>query len=292
MTPLRRLMTTLDRACPLGQIRGGVVTSNGHSALVGLATESDSHRYQWDGLRRGGNPASPFLTIQYTLDGWGSFTQDGPAQRVGPGQAFIATTPGPYRYGLPPEAPPWTFAWMLFYLPYAIARLDREAGERGRVVSLPPDGPAMGAFARLFLTVARSTGRMDPWEFERQVLDMTLHWSRHLAQVEAHAGPDLTAQVDAHLERHPERFIPVAELAASAGLSRQRWSTRFRAATGTTPAAYVMRWRIHRACNALRSGDDELADIARACGFSDANHLCKVFRRHLGITPGSLRQGG
>ena len=196
MTPLRRLMTTLDRACPLGQIRGGVVTSNGHSALVGLATESDSHRYQWDGLRRGGNPASPFLTIQYTLDGWGSFTQDGTTQRVGPGQAFIATTPGPYRYGLPPDAPPWTFAWMLFYLPYAIARLDREAGERGRVVSLPPDGPALGAFARLFLTVARSTGRMDPWEFERQVLDLTLHWSRHLAQVEAHAGPDLTAQLD------------------------------------------------------------------------------------------------
>jgi len=285
---LRRLLSTLDGACPQGQIRGGAVATNGHRAVVGLATETD-HRYQWDGRRRGGNPATPFLTIQYTLDGYGTFTDGGTLHRVGPGQAFLCATPGDYRYGLPAEAPPWTFAWMLFYLPYAVGRLDQEAGERGRVVSLPPDGPAMAAFTRLFLTIARESGRVDPWDFERLVLDLTLHWSRHLALAAAHAGPDLAAQVDAHLERHPDRFIPVAELAAAAGLSRPRWSLRFRQATGTTPAAYVLRWRIDRACAALRTGQGELADVARACGFADANHLCKVFRRHLGITPGSLR---
>jgi transcriptional regulator GlxA family with amidase domain len=40
----------------------------------------------------------------------------------------------------------------------------------------------------------------------------------------------------------------------------------------------------------LAGTDEKLETIARQTGFADANHLCKVFRRHLQVSPGEYRK--
>ena len=64
---------------------------------------------------------------------------------------------------------------------------------------------------------------------------------------------------------------------------------RFHAVTGMTPALCLARERIALARRQIVSSTDPITVIARRCGFADASHFGKCFRRFLGITPRSLR---
>ena len=43
------------------------------------------------------------------------------------------------------------------------------------------------------------------------------------------------------------------------------------------------------ALTALELPPSQLVEVASACGFADANHLCKVFKRHYHVSPGKWR---
>ncbi|MET3623648.1 helix-turn-helix domain-containing protein [Burkholderia ambifaria] len=83
-------------------------------------------------------------------------------------------------------------------------------------------------------------------------------------------------------------------LAAVAGLSVSRFTARFRSETGLSPHRYLCLVRVRRAQDLLRAG---LAPsvVATDVGFFDQSHLCRHFRRVLGVTPGDYvvaRTGG
>ncbi|WP_290057554.1 helix-turn-helix domain-containing protein [Amycolatopsis solani] len=86
--------------------------------------------------------------------------------------------------------------------------------------------------------------------------------------------------------------VPLAELAALAGLSVSQFSRQFKARTGLPPHRFLLRLRVERAGLLLRTGDDPIADIAARCGFSHQEHLTRVLRAQLGTTPAALRRAG
>lgn len=98
------------------------------------------------------------------------------------------------------------------------------------------------------------------------------------------AGPALRAMHEA-----PARPWTVADLAAHAGVSRATLARRFAAATGLPPIAYLTRWRMELAKEALRSLQTTLASIARDTGYSDEFALAAAFKRETGIPPGQYR---
>jgi transcriptional regulator GlxA family with amidase domain len=51
----------------------------------------------------------------------------------------------------------------------------------------------------------------------------------------------------------------------------------------------MVRVRLEEAARRLAQSGDTLSAVAAATGFADANHLCKVFRRHYGLSPGAYR---
>jgi AraC-like DNA-binding protein len=84
-------------------------------------------------------------------------------------------------------------------------------------------------------------------------------------------------------ERWNER-VPLAEVAAAAGLSRFELVRRFHAQTGMTPHAFRTNLRIARARALLAAGEPP-AVVAAECGFADQAHLTRTFRRVVGVTP-------
>lgn len=83
--------------------------------------------------------------------------------------------------------------------------------------------------------------------------------------------------------------LPVAMLAAGAGMSERSFLRRFLRATGMSPAAYLQRLRVEKARGALERGGESTAGIAWAVGYRDVSAFSRAFKAVTGLSPGAYR---
>jgi AraC family transcriptional regulator len=84
--------------------------------------------------------------------------------------------------------------------------------------------------------------------------------------------------------------LTLDEMAKSAALSTAHFAQMFHKSTGETPHQFVLRHRIERAKNMLRSAEASVLDVTLACGFKTQQHFTRVFRRMCGITPAEFQR--
>jgi len=87
------------------------------------------------------------------------------------------------------------------------------------------------------------------------------------------------------MEQHVGRSLTLDELAHKLDLSTRQLERLFKAETGKAPQAYAKQVRLRTAAWLLTSSDKTVADIASSCGFSDASHLGREFRKQFGLPP-------
>lgn len=104
------------------------------------------------------------------------------------------------------------------------------------------------------------------------------------------ADPVVTAALRALHER-PAHPWTVAELAAACRVSRAALARRFAAQVGVPPLAYLTRWRMQLAQEALRDPRATLRSVAREVGYADAYAFATAFKREIGTSPGRWRTG-
>ncbi|MBB5462682.1 GlxA family transcriptional regulator [Paraburkholderia sp. Cpub6] len=92
------------------------------------------------------------------------------------------------------------------------------------------------------------------------------------------------------MEQHVGRALPLDELAGKLDLSPRQLERLFKAQTGKAPQAYAKQVRLRTAAWLLTSSDKTVADIASSCGFSDASHLGREFRKQFGVPPMMYRE--
>jgi transcriptional regulator GlxA family with amidase domain len=86
--------------------------------------------------------------------------------------------------------------------------------------------------------------------------------------------------IDTNLDQH----LDVASLAAKANESERSFCRRFVAEVGQTPGAFVEDLRVNAAKRALQGGASAKA-TAKLSGFSSPEHLARVFRKRLDMSP-------
>ncbi len=89
------------------------------------------------------------------------------------------------------------------------------------------------------------------------------------------------------IEANLDAPLRLESLASTAALSRAHLARAFRAATGLSPHRYVLQRRLEKAHALLRRSASPLREIAARCGFSDAAHLSKAYKRNFGTLPSS-----
>lgn len=82
----------------------------------------------------------------------------------------------------------------------------------------------------------------------------------------------------------PQEEWPLERMASIAGMSRSAFAAAFKQATGTTPAVYLLDWRVSLASVRLRMGRS-VKQTAYELGFPDAPSFSKAFRRRTGVSP-------
>jgi AraC family transcriptional regulator len=103
-------------------------------------------------------------------------------------------------------------------------------------------------------------------------------------------APRQVRRVKAFVEEHLAESIHVADLSEVVRLSTTHFSRSFRQSFGEAPHAYIVRRRLDLARHLMLTSDTALSELALACGFSDQAHLCKLFRKATGRTPGAWRR--
>jgi len=254
-------------------------------------------RYQWDGLRRGGDPTRPYVIFQVTLDGEGAYEfGDQRTERLTAGRAFAAVVPGAHRYYLPEDAGDgWSFFWILLRHPYVVERIaERQrqpvTARAATVLDLAPTSVLLARAVSLF-----TDEFTDNFGEEAAAFDFLVEFERHVHRATAggdgsEEGEALRARARALFQSDPARVFGVADLARAEGMSRTRYSHHFKAATGQPPAQYLARIRLEEVARRLAQTGETLGRIAAGTGFADANHLCKAFRRRYHISPGAYRR--
>lgn len=86
------------------------------------------------------------------------------------------------------------------------------------------------------------------------------------------------------------RSIRLDELAGAVDLSVSQLASLFRRALGQPPHRFIINLRVARARELLATSDLPLAEIALACGFSHQEHMTRIFRREIGLTPAAYRR--
>lgn len=84
--------------------------------------------------------------------------------------------------------------------------------------------------------------------------------------------------------------ITLSGLAARAHLSPRHFQRIFQACTGRSPIDQLLRVRIGKAAELLRSSHRTITDIAFECGFQDSNYFTRQFRHVMDQTPGLYRR--
>lgn len=91
------------------------------------------------------------------------------------------------------------------------------------------------------------------------------------------------------MEEQPAYPWTLEELAALVYLSPSRFSDIFRRTVGMSPLLYLIHLRLDNAYTLLQTTDRKIVDIAMECGFRTLSNFNRLFKRHIGTEPRSIR---
>ncbi|MFD4422069.1 cupin domain-containing protein [Agromyces sp. NPDC058484] len=178
------------------------------------------------------------------------------------------------------------------------ARLIAELPDVIRVDSW--DDEETGAFATVLRLLAREAESIEPGGeavmtrlADVLVIQILRRWLR---TAETQAGW-LAALRDPHVGRairrmhaRPEEEWTLVRLARVANLSRSAFAERFTTLVGEPPMRYLAGWRLDQARSQLTRTDDPIATISTRVGYGSEAAFSRAFKRHHGVTPGSVRR--
>jgi len=93
--------------------------------------------------------------------------------------------------------------------------------------------------------------------------------------------------VDAHLDT----VLSLSVVARAAGMSKYHFCRRFKACTGLHFREYLVRRRIAKAKELLKTTGQTITDIFPEVGFKDMSHFGRVFKKLEGQLPSEFRRG-
>ena len=223
----------------------------------------------------------PWTAVLCPLSGVARVTVAGATHRLAPGS--LALLPAGCGFIEEVGDRPWDLCYLLLVGDLA----DRLAST---LRALPGGGlvqarPATAWRDAVVTTVRAVLDGAPGWDWQVFALFGRLGLGVHQA---APAG--LTGQVLQRLELEPDAVWSIAYLAEACGMGVSAFAHRFRQETGTSPQAWVRRWRMTRARRLLDQGYS-VVEVADRMGFSSAFAFSRTYLAVMGLRP-SLQRGG
>lgn len=239
------------------------------------------------------------IEIVFCQHGTCEYESGGQTYRLMPGQVFVSRPNEPHRMLSNPKG--LATCYLLFRVRglSAEARLGRELlffdRKLRKVPRLFDGGPHTGS---LFVRLLRLVGQSFADRAERRLRILNTSVSLLLSVVDAAELPKaggVSGRISAIAEEmraRPGDAWPIKSLSAKIGFSPSSLLNGFKATTGYTPHAWLLKCRIDRAKELLRAGDRTVTAIADELGFPSPQHLATQFRSATGLSPRAWTKRG
>lgn len=97
-------------------------------------------------------------------------------------------------------------------------------------------------------------------------------------------------QVKSFLETKIREKVSISDLVKYSGYGQTQLFRLFSRETGLTPIDWITKRRIEHADTLLRKTTSSVSEIAAAVGFTDTSYFCRVFKKHIGMSPMARRK--
>jgi AraC family transcriptional regulator, arabinose operon regulatory protein len=227
----------------------------------------------------------------YCTHGRGWCELAGNRHEIQPGDLLVVPPQTPHVYAAD-AAHPWTIWWVhaagtnlgdyLNELGISVERPVLYVGEDPQLIALFDEvldvvahgyAPAQLVYAALAL--AHLIG--------------TMIWHRHQKW---RGDPDPQQRISqsiAYMKQHMGKPLRVSTLAGLANLSASHYTALFKAHTGYAPIDYLIRLRMHKACQLLDTTTLTVKEIADTLGYSDPFYFSRIFKTVNDASPAAYR---
>lgn len=237
--------------------------------------------------------------FHYILDGKGSFFVDNQHYKLQRGQGFLIY-PEIITYYEADHSNPWHYVWVGFNGLKAETYLEAAGFSRANPILTKRTGNKIDHY---LLTLVQTA---EEYSHTRYHYSKTLHLQGLLymtiAEMVANAEARQTVLANGDIQdvyvrkalelirTNYSRPINVKMIAASLGLSRSYLTFLFKERLKIGPQAYLIQFRIERACDFLQNPLLSIGDVARSVGYQDPLAFSKIFKKVKGVSPSQYRQ--
>ena len=93
-----------------------------------------------------------------------------------------------------------------------------------------------------------------------------------------------------YIKEHYMENLSISDIISHANLSRSECFRSFKQVTGSNPMEFINDFRLNQAASLLSSTDQNITEIAAACGFNSSSYFGKLFKEKYGQAPLRFRQ--
>lgn len=207
------------------------------------------------------------------------------------GQGFLIC-PGQITTYVADKLDPWKYVWLEFDGLRAAEHL-RQAGLSPEQPIYTPQSSAQGDQLRdamLYITDHPKTTSLHLIGHLYLFLDQLVQSSSVRREERSSQLRDFYIQEAVHyIEQNYQRDLTVEELAGVCGLNRSYFSKLFREIMGCPPQEFVIRMRLGRAADLMKTRNSSIGEISTMCGYPNQLHFSRAFKKRYGISPREWR---
>ena len=234
--------------------------------------------------------------FHYVISGRGHMdatAADGSTKRydIEAGQGFLIS-PGQINTYFADQTHPWKYVWLEFDGLRAADYLHEAGLSAAQPIYRPSDPEQAKQLQEIMLYIAdhsrdsmlRLIGNLCLF-LDALILSSSTRRASHETQLR-----DFYVQeAISYMELNYGRELTVQEIAASCRLNRSYFSKLFKETKGCSPQEFLIRLRLSKAPDLLRSTAMPIHEISAACGYPNQLNFSKAFKRNYGVSPRAWR---
>ena len=234
--------------------------------------------------------------FHYVISGKGYLDSNGPdgqtrRYNLDANEGFLIC-PGQVNTYCAGEAQPWKYVWIEF----DGLRAEEFLGSAGLGVSQPIYRPrvlSMGEDLRdtmLYITDHPEASTLN------QIGHLFLFMDALILSSSTRKGASGTQLRDFYIqeavtfmEQNYQRNLTVEEIADACKLNRSYFSKLFKESMGCPPQEFLIRMRLTKATELMKTSSTAIGEIAAKCGYPNQLHFSRAFKKRYGIPPREWR---